>query len=110
MLSGAEWRALRAIEQHCEHDDPRPARQFGGQRRIPAAGRAPAPTVPDAEEVDPRVEVLCAGFLLALAIAFVLVGLATVAVGLLVAAVVLGTAGTLWWRRARRLCRARRRP
>ncbi|WP_181783229.1 DUF3040 domain-containing protein [Pseudonocardia pini] len=103
MLSGAEWRALRAIEQHFEHDDPRLAAQFGGGRPVRVAAADP-------EEVDPRIEALCAGFLLLLAVVAALSGLVTVSVGLLVTAVLLGTAGTLWWRRARRLCRARRQP
>jgi UPF0716 family protein affecting phage T7 exclusion len=52
--------------------------------------------------VDPRAELVGAGVILVVAVALAVAGLLALNIGLLVAAVVVGTAGAIWWGEARR--------
>lgn len=52
--------------------------------------------------LDPRAELVGAAVILGVAVALTVAGLLALNVGLLVAAVVVGTAGAIWWGEARR--------
>ncbi|MFR9804153.1 hypothetical protein ACL02T_17950 [Pseudonocardia sp. RS010] len=52
--------------------------------------------------VDQRAELIGAGVIVLVGLALLAAGLLTMTVGLLVAAVVVGTAGAIWWGEVRR--------
>ncbi|MCE3552506.1 hypothetical protein LWC33_13675 [Pseudonocardia sp. RS11V-5] len=64
-------------------------------------------------KVDPRGELAGAAVILVVAVALAVAGLLSLNLGLLVGAVIVGTAGAIWWGEARRKQakeRARRHP
>ena len=101
MLDGAEWRALRLIEQRLEWEDPALADALARGESEPADGT---------EEMDPRFELLGAAFVIMLGVVAAVGGAIALSVGLLVAAVVLLGSGVLWGQRGRRLIRGNPRP
>ncbi|WP_345383541.1 hypothetical protein [Pseudonocardia yuanmonensis] len=64
--------------------------------------RALAAVTGAARGVDPRAELVGAGVILLVAAALTVGGLLALNIGILVAAVVVGTAGAIWWGEARR--------
>jgi Flp pilus assembly protein TadB len=64
--------------------------------------RALAAVTGGARGVDPRAELVGAAVILVVATALTVAGLLALNVGILVAAVVVGTAGAIWWGGARR--------
>ncbi|GAA2886402.1 hypothetical protein GCM10010472_50770 [Pseudonocardia halophobica] len=64
--------------------------------------RALAAVTGRAGNLDPRVELVGAAVILVVAVALTVAGLLALNLGILVAAVVVGTAGAIWWGEARR--------